>query len=81
MLASTNLRLRQGKVIPHGAIAVSVLKIINIQATFKELDEHMVDNTVNGNRVCKLILKNCIEMRVYQLGKTTTEITASKKAD
>ena len=40
MLASTNGRLPQGEGIPD-AIAVSVLKGINIQATFQELDGHM----------------------------------------
>ena len=51
MLASTNGRFPQGEGIPD-AIAVSVL---NGDATYKELDEHMLDTTVNDNHVFKLI--------------------------
>ena len=49
MLASTNGRLPQGEGIPD-AIAVCIE-----WPTFKELDEHMLDTTVNDNHVFKLI--------------------------
>ena len=81
MLASTNGRLLQGEEIPD-AIAVSVLNGVNIQETFKELDEHMLDTTVNDNYVFKLIKTvskcNC-KVRLYQLGKTTTEMATKTK--
>ena len=71
VLASTNGRLAQGEGIPD-AIAVSVLNGVNIKATFKELDEHMLDTTVNDNHVFKLIktVSKCYcKVRLYQLGK------------
>ena len=54
MLVSTNGRLPQGEGIPD-AIAFAVLNGINIQITFKDLDEHMLDTTVDDNHVFKLI--------------------------
>ena len=81
MLASTNGRLPQGEGIPD-AIAVSVLNGVNIQATFKELDEHMLDTTVNDNHVFKLIktVSKCYcKVRLYQLGKTITEMSTITK--
>ena len=81
MLASTNGRLPQGEGIPD-AIAASVLKGINIQATFQELDEHMLDATVNDNHVFTLIktISKCYcKVRLYQLGKRTTEMATKTK--
>ena len=81
MLASTNGRLPQGEGIPD-AIAASVWNGIDIQATFKELDEHMLDTTVNDNHVFKLIktVSKCYcKVRLYQLGKTTTEMATKTK--
>ena len=77
MYASTNGRLPQGEGIPD-AIAVSVLNGVNIQATFKEIDKHMLDTTVNDNHVFKFIktVSKCYcKVRLYQLGKTTTEMS------
>ncbi len=54
MLASTNGRLPQGKGIPD-AIVVPVLNGIDIRATFKELDGHMLNTTVTDNHVFTLI--------------------------
>ena len=81
MLASTNGRLPQGEGIPD-AIAVSVLNGVNIQATFKELNEHMLDTTVNDNHVFELVktVSKCYyKVRLYQLGKTTTEMATKTK--
>ena len=58
-------------------IAASVLNGMNIQITFKELDEHMLDATVNDNHVFKwnkTASKCYYNVRLYQLGKTATEM-------
>ena len=81
MLASTNGGLPQGEGIPD-AIAASVLKGINIQATFQELDEHMLDTMVNDNQfftLIKTISKCYCKVRLYQLGKRTTEMATKTK--
>ena len=81
MLASTNGRLPQGKGIPD-AIVVSVLNSIDIRATFKELDGHMLNTTVTDNHVFTLIktISKCYcKVRLYQLGKTTTEMATKTK--
>ena len=81
MLASTNGRFPQGEGIPD-AIAVSVLNGVKIHATYKELDEHMLDTTVNDNHVFKLIKtvsKWYCKVRLYQLGKTITEMSTITK--
>ena len=81
MLASANGRLPQGEWIPD-AIAASVLKGINIQATSQELDEHMLYSTVNDNQVFTLIktISKCYcKVRLYQLGKRTTEMATKTK--
>ena len=81
MLVSTNGRLPQGEGIPD-VIAFAVLNGINIQTTCKDLDEHMLDTTVDDNHVFKLIktVSKCYyKVRLYQLGKTTTEMATKTK--
>ena len=81
MLVSTNGRLPQGEGIPD-AIAFALLNGINIQTTFKDLDEHMLDTTVDDNPVFKLIktVSKCYcKVQLYQLGKTTTEMATKTK--
>ena len=81
MLASTNSRLPQGEGICD-AIAVSVLNGVHIPATFKELDERMLDTTVNDNHVFKLIktVSKCYyKVQLYQLGKMSTKTKVRKK--
>ena len=81
MLLSTNGRLPQGEGIPY-AIAFAIFNSINIQTTFKDLDEHMLDTAVDDNHVFKLIKtvsKCCCKVRLYQLGKTTHEMATKTK--
>ena len=76
MLAATDGRLPQGKGIPD-AIALSVLNSMNMKVTFKDLDTHMLATTVNDNHtftLIKSISKNYSKVRLYHLGKTTTEM-------
>ena len=69
----------QGERIPD-AIASFVLNGIDMRATFKDMDSHMLDAVVNDNHTFTLIktISKCYsKVHLYHLGKTTTE-TASK---
>ena len=81
MLATTEGRLPQGKGIPD-AIALSVLNSVNMKTTFKDIDTHMLDTTINDNHTFTLIktISKCYsKVRLYHLGKTTTEMATKNK--
>jgi hypothetical protein len=80
MLAATDGRLPQGRGIPN-AIALSVLNSMNMKVTFKDLDTHMLATTVNDNHTFTLIkhIQNYSKVRLYRLGKTTTERATKNK--
>ena len=63
--------------------AASVISVCNeTEKCFQELDEHMLDTTVNDNHVFKLIktVSKCYcKVQLYQLGKTTTEMSTITK--
>ena len=75
MLKTTGGKLPQSKGLPD-AIASSVLSNINKTNIFPELDEHMLDTTVDDNHtfiLVKTISKCYSKVRFYHLGKSITE--------
>ena len=81
MLATTEGRLPQGKGIPD-AIALSIWNSINMKTTFKIVDTHMLDTTVNDNHtftLIKTIFKCYSKMRLYHLSKAIAEMATKNK--
>ncbi len=83
LLTSTGGKLPQSQGLPD-AIASSVLRATNMTNIFTDLDQHMLDTTVNDNHVFKLIktISNCYSsVRFYHLGKTYTEKYQKTKSE
>ena len=81
MLNSTGGKLPQSKGLPD-AIVSTVLSNINKANTFPELDEHMLDTTVDDNHVFTLVktISRCYSrVRFYHLGKSITEQQSDNK--
>ena len=79
-LLSTDGKLPQSKGLPS-AIASTVLSEIDMANTFQDLDEHMLDTTVDDNHLFKLIKsisESYSKVRLYQLGKTAMEVSKNK---
>ena len=71
----------QSKGLPD-AIASSVLSNINKTNIFPELDEHMLDTTVDNNHtfiLVKITSKCYSKVRFYHLGKSITEQQSENK--
>ena len=81
MLASTNGKLPQAKGLPD-AVSSSVLESLNLSYTFKELQNHMFDCSLQDNHVFNLIksISKCYcKIRLHHLGKQATEEISGTK--
>ena len=81
MLNSTGGKLPRSKGLPD-AIVSTVLSNINKANTFPELDEHVLDTTVDDNNVFTLVktISRCYSRgRFYHLGKSITEQQSDNK--
>ena len=64
------------------AFAFHVLSAVSSKNMFPELDEHMLDTTVDDNHMCKLILKSShtySKVSFFQLGKELTGLVSKKR--
>ena len=76
-----------GRSLPHSkgiadTITVSILGALNLTTMFRELDNHMFESAVDENHVfglIKIIAKCYCKIRLYHLGKETTENLSGKK--